>query len=152
MRDPVAALRNAWSASKGKGVLVAALWAEPERVQYFTAPRRVLERYRAVPVVDPEAPGTFRYAEMGRVHRDFELAGWTVDHVEEREIPVFEAEASADVVAWARAMGLTRLLNELPDGQQRAWESEFAEEMERSRGDGVIRIGGVTRIVRARRA
>ena len=32
MRDPVAALRNAWSASKGKGVLVAALWAEPGRV------------------------------------------------------------------------------------------------------------------------
>lgn len=152
MRDPVAALKNARRALKGEGALVVALWAEPERVEYFTAPRRVLERYRAVPAIDPEAPGTFRYAEMGRIHRDFELAGWTVDLVEEIETPVFEAGTSEEVVAWARAMGLTRLLNELPEEQQRAWEAEFAAEMERSRRDGVIRIGGVTRIVRARRA
>lgn len=152
MRDPVAALKNARRALKGEGALVVALWAEPERVEYFTAPRRVLERYRAVPAIDPEAPGTFRYAEMGRIHRDFELAGWTVDLVEEIETPVFEAGTSEEVVAWARAMGLTRLLNELPEEQQRAWEAEFAAEMERSRRDGVIQIGGVTRLVRARRA
>jgi len=152
MRDPVAALKNAKSAIVPGGALVAALWAEPERVDYFTVPRRSLGRYRGLPEIDPEAPGTFRFADMERIRRDFERAGWALDHVEEVETPVFEATTSEMVVEWARALGLTRLLNELSEEAQRAWERDFAAEMEGRREEGVIRIGGVTRIVRARGA
>lgn len=150
MTAPVAALANARRALLPAGVLVAALWAEPERVPYFTLPRRLLERYRQVPAIDPEAPGTFRYADLARVARDFNRAGLAIDHVEEMDIPVFEAETSEELVAWVRALGLTRLLNDLPEEDQLAWEKELKGELERGRTGGSMRLGGVTRIVRAR--
>jgi ubiquinone/menaquinone biosynthesis C-methylase UbiE len=150
MAAPIAALANARRALLPTGVLVAALWAEPERVPYYTLPRRLLERYRRLPALDPEAPGTFRYADLERVVRDFSRAGFTLERVEEMEVPVFEAETAAELVAWVRALGLTQLLNDLPEDDQRAWEKEMTSEMERSRTGGLIRLGGVTRIVRAR--
>ena len=47
MADPVAALARAREALRPTGVLVAALWAEPERVPYFTLPRLILARHRS---------------------------------------------------------------------------------------------------------
>jgi hypothetical protein len=35
-----------------------------------------------------------------------------------------EAPSSADVVNWVRAMGLTKLLSELPENKQQSWEDE----------------------------
>jgi SAM-dependent methyltransferase len=150
MASPVDALVNARRALVPTGALVAALWAEPERVPYYTLPRRLLEPYRPVPPTDPEAPGTFRYADLERVVRDFDRAGLTLDHVEELEVPVFEAETDTEVVEWVRALGLTRLLNDLSESDRRAWEAELRSELERRRTDGLVRLGGVTRIVRAR--
>jgi len=93
----IAALANAQRALLPTGVLVAALWAEPERVPYYTLPRRLLERYRGLPAFDPEAPGTFRYADVERVVRDFGQAGFMLDHVEEMEVTVFETETDAEI-------------------------------------------------------
>lgn len=150
MAAPIAALERVRCALLPNGVLVAALWAEPERVPYFTLPRRLLERYRRLPALDREAPGTFRYADLARVVRDFRDAGFTLNHVEEMDVPVFEAETAAEVVEWVRALGLTRLLNDLPEDDQQAWEKDLTRRLEQSRADGLIRLGGVTRIVRAR--
>ncbi|MFI5299915.1 MAG: class I SAM-dependent methyltransferase, partial [Polyangiales bacterium] len=147
MDAPVAALVAARRAMVPRGVIVAALWAEPERVPYFTLPRRALEKYRAVPPIDPEAPGTFRYAELARVRRDFAAAGFAIDDVEEREVPVMEAATDEELIAWVRAFGLTRLLNELPEPTQRAWERDLIEAAAPLRRDGFVRLGGVTRIV-----
>ena len=148
MAAPVAALMNVQQALLPTGVLVAALWAEPERVPYYTLPRRLLQRYRALPPIDPEAPGTFHYADLGRVTRDFGRAGFLLDHVEEMEVTVFESETDAELVDWVRALGLTQLLNDLPEHEQRAWEIDLTSEVRR-RGAGSLRLGGVTRIVRA---
>lgn len=149
MAAPLAVLDNVRRALLPSGVLVAALWAEPERVPYFTLPRRLLARYRRLPGIDFEAPGTFRYADLQRVYRDFQRAGFTVDHIEEMEIPVFEADTGAELVAWVRALGLTQLLNELPEEDQHAWEQELMSEVEQCRAGGLLRLGGVTRIIRA---
>ena len=151
MTAPIGALENAHKALLPTGVLVAALWAEPDRVPYYTLPRRLLERYRALPGIDPEAPGPFRYADLERITRDFARAGLSLDHVEEMEVTVFEAETDAEMVDWVRAMGLTRLLNELSEDKQRAWELDLAGELRRIGAGGLLRLGGVTRIVRARR-
>lgn len=151
MAAPIAAMLNARRALLPSGILVAAFWAEPERVPYFTLPRRRLLRYRPLPVFDPEAPGPFRYANVDRIARDLSRAGFHVEHVEEMEIPVFAAPSSAEVVAWVRAFGLARLLEDLPKGQQLAWQQELTTELELNRKDGLISLGGVTRIVRARR-
>ncbi len=147
MGDPVAALANARRALLPEGVLVAALWAEPERVPYFTLPRRLLERYRELPVLDAEAPGTFRYADRERITRDFDRAGFSIERVEEMDVSVFEAETSEALIAWVRALGLTKLLNEMPEDAQRAWEEDFRREVEPLRSEGLIRLGGITRIV-----
>lgn len=151
MSAPIAALVNANRALLPTGVLVAALWAEPDRVPYYTLPRRLLERYRAVPGVDPEAPGPFLYADLEQITRDFAAAGLSLDHVEEMEVTVFQAETDAEMVDWVRPLGLTRLLNELPEDIQRAWELDLGRELRRRGTGGLLRLGGVTRIVRARR-
>jgi SAM-dependent methyltransferase len=144
--SPVAALSAARRAMVPGGVFVAAVWAEPERVPYFTLPRRVLGKYLSLPPVDLEGPGTFRYADTGRLHRDFAAAGFTIEHVEEREVAVMEAETGAELVAWTRAFGLARLLNGLPEEIQHAWEADLVKETEPLRKDGFVRLGGVTRI------
>lgn len=145
--SPVAALSAARRAMVPRGVLVAAVWAEPERVSYFTLPRRVLGKYVSLPPIEPEAPGTFRYADVGRIHRDFTAAGLTIEHVEEQEVAVMEAETGEELVAWTRAFGLTRLMNGLPEEIQRAWEAELVRAAEPLWQDGRVRLGGVTRIV-----
>jgi len=150
MAAPVTTLMNVRRALLPTGVLVAALWAEPERVPYYTLPRRLLQRYRSIPPIEAEAPGPFRYADLERVRRDFDRAGFLVDHVEEMEVTVFESEKEAELVDWVRALGLTQLLNDLPEDDQRAWEIDLASEVRR-RGAGRLQLGGVTRIVRARK-
>jgi ubiquinone/menaquinone biosynthesis C-methylase UbiE len=151
MAAPIAALVNAQKTLLPSGVLVAALWAEPGRVPCYTLPRRLLERFRALPGIDPEAPGPFRYADLQRITRDFAAAGLSVDHVEEMQITVFACETDAEIVEWVRALGLTRLLNDLSEHDQRAWEIDLAREVRRH-GGGSLRLGGVTRIVRARKS
>jgi SAM-dependent methyltransferase len=148
MSSPVAVLASARRALKPDGVLVAAVWAEPERVPYYTLPRRVFERFRSLPPIDPEAPGTFRYADPRRIARDFGHAGFAIEQIEEMDIPVIEVETGAELVAWVReALGYTRLLNDLSDDDQRRWEDELTREVEPLRTGGRIRLGGVTRIV-----
>jgi ubiquinone/menaquinone biosynthesis C-methylase UbiE len=151
MAAPVAALVNAHKALLPEGVLVAALWAEPERVPYYSLPRRLLERYRALPGIDLEAPGPFRYSDVERITRDFAAAGFALNHVEEMDVPVFEAGTDAEMIDWVRAVGLTRLLNALPEDDQRAWELDLAGELRRMAAGGSLRLGGVTRIVQARK-
>jgi SAM-dependent methyltransferase len=145
--SPVAALESARRAMVSGGLLVAAVWAEPERVPYYTLPRFVLERYRAVPPIDPEAPGTFRYADLGRLQRDFAAAGFAIEHIEEIDVEVMEAAPDVELIAWTRAFGLTRLLNDLPAEAQREWEADLVRMAEPLRVNGYIRLGGVTRIV-----
>ena len=145
---PVAALAAARGAMVPGGVLVAAVWAQPERASYFALPRQVLAKYKTLPPMAPEASGAFRYADLETLQRDFAAAGFTIDHVEEMDVAVMEAESGAEVVAWTRAFGLTRLLSDLPEEIQLAWEADLINEAELLRTeDGRIRLGGVTRIV-----
>ncbi len=72
--------------------------------------------------------------------------------VEELTLPVMEAETASEVITWVRALGLTRLLNDLPESAQRAWEEEFAVEAAGLRDAGFIRLGCTTHIVVASRA
>jgi hypothetical protein len=54
---------------------------------------------------------------------------------------------TAAAIEWARAFGLTRLLSGLPNEIQLAWENDLVRTAEPLRKDGLIRLGGVTRIV-----
>lgn len=151
MSAPVAALVNAHEALSSTGVLVAALWAEPDRVPYYTLPRRLLARYRSLQDIDLEAPGPFRYSDLERINREFATAGFSIEHVEEMDVSVFETETEAEMIDWVRAMGLTRLLDGLREDDQRAWEQDLVGELRRLAAGGLLRLGGSTRIVRARK-
>ena len=150
MASPLAALATARRALMSTGVLVAALWAEPERVPYVTLARTLLQKYRTLPALDAEAPGPFRYDAPRTIARDFAAAGFSVDLVEEMDVSVVEASSSAEVIAWLVSLGLAPLLQALSEGDRQAWERDCTSELERRRSGGFIRLGGVTRIVRAR--
>jgi SAM-dependent methyltransferase len=145
--DPVSALRTARRALKASGRLVAALWAEPERVDYHQLPRSVLERLAPLPAIDFEQPGTFRYADPVWITRDFRAAGWRIEQIDEICVDVVGASDAGDVIAWVRDIGLARLLRSQSVQTLKAWEYDLAVELERRRGPDGIRLGGVTRIV-----
>lgn len=152
MQSPQLALGNVRRALLPTGVLVAALWAEMERVPYLAMARRLLAKYRPMPLLDPEAPGMFRYGDVGRAVRDFEGAGFTVDTVEELDVTIFEGETPAEALAWLRELGsgLGHLVSAMPEAAQKSWEDDVVAELASNRAAGSIRLGGLTRIVRAR--
>ncbi|MBK8256237.1 MAG: hypothetical protein IPK82_26670 [Polyangiaceae bacterium] len=94
------------------GLLVAAVWAEPERL-----------------------------------HRDFGAAGFTIKHIKEQEVDVMKAVTVAELIAWTRAFCLARLLADLPEESQQAWETDPVEASKPLRKDGYVRLGGVSGIV-----
>ena len=150
MQAPVAALASAHRVLKPGALLVAAFWAEPNRVAWATVPRRVLARYADLPSIDPDAPGVFRYADPSRIVADFREAGFAVEQIEELDVPVIEATAAAGIVAWVRELGIARPASELPADRRLAYEDELARELELLREGDAIALGGVTRLVVAR--
>ena len=150
MRSPVRALTGVRRALAPGAPLVAALWAELDRVAWAAVPRRALGRLRAVPDVDPEAPGAFRYADPARIARDFAAAGLVVERVEEMTTDVIEAATGEGIAAWARDLGFAALVGGLSGEETAAWEADVAREVERGRAGDVVRLGGVTRLVVAR--
>jgi hypothetical protein len=150
MTDPIAVLESVRRALAPGGAFVAALWAEPERVEWSTWPRRVLLGH--MPAIDRDAPGPFRFGDACVIERDFTRAGLAIDHLEEMYVPVFESQSAADIVEWALAFGIAKLLQDQPDERRIAWATAFERELERTRTNGWIRIGGITRVVRARAA
>lgn len=143
------ALEHARRALKPHGVLVAALWAEPERVPWATLARRVLARYCAVPPLDLAQPGACHYATRAVIDRDF--AGYAIEHVEEMDIPVVEAASGAGIAEWCIDFGFARLAEGLPETERRAFAADLGREAEALRDGPMIRLGGVSRIVVARK-
>lgn len=144
---PIRALSAARQAMSPTGVLVAATWAEPERVSYYTLPRTALAKFVSVPPIDQDAPGEFYYADPGRLATDFATAGFEIQEIEDIEVEVMEAKTSAELIAWTRAIVISRLLKDVPKENQKNWEEELVRLAEPLRKDGYIRLGGVTRIV-----
>jgi SAM-dependent methyltransferase len=153
--SPHQALERIRAALVPGGALVAAVWAEPDRVPYATLAWRVLSRFRDVPEPPAGAPGVFRFADPAELRREWTAAGFGIDAIEELDVPVIESPDGAGIVAWYRALAAGgpwgKRIADLPDETVRAWERELAQEAERYRSGELIRLGGVTRLVLARR-
>lgn len=147
---PKTALRAAHRALRPGGKLVIAVWAEPERVPYYSLPRGVLARYAAVAPPDPDQPGTFYYANPARLQQDLHDCGYTLEHSEETEVPVMESADAAGVIAWCRAFGMARLLHGLAPATVQAWERDMADVLAPRQSGERLRLGGVSRVVLAR--
>lgn len=149
MREPERALASIHRALKPGGALVIASWAEPARVPWASLARRILERYREVPALPgADEPGVFRHADPARLEAALTRTGFAVQASEEQEVPIVEAHDASDIVKWIQALGgpVMKLVSELPEPQQRAWEAELLSELEKSRAEGKVTLGGVTRL------
>ncbi|GAC1538476.1 MAG: hypothetical protein NVS3B10_02960 [Polyangiales bacterium] len=153
MAEPRAALAGVRRALVDGSLLVVAVWAEPARVVYWSMPRAVLARVTGVPPArcSEGVAGMFRYSSPDALPRDLVAEGFTVEQTEDMELAVMEAATAAEAIAWARAFAMGRLLDGAAPDVERAWEAEMTRELEsRHESDGMIRLGGVTRIVVAR--
>ena len=66
-------------------------------------------------------------------------------------MPVMEARSGQELVDWAWAFGMGRILLELPEELEGTWAAELARACEAYRqADGWIRLGGRTRVALAR--
>jgi SAM-dependent methyltransferase len=143
MREPVSALKSARRVLKPGGVLVAAFWAEEERVSWVRLPRRVLANYHPIPSAD--LPGALRHRAVARIDQDLAQSGFVVKSVEETaDIAVVEAKEALVIVDWMVELGFTK---RVPDGKEAAAAADLVREVERVRVGDVIRLGGVSRLV-----
>lgn len=151
MTAPDEAVRRAAAALGTGGVFVAAVWAEPERVEFASLWRRVLARHREVPQ-STNPSSVFRFADGAALAPLIEAAGLVIEREEEHRVPVAEFATGADYVTWLLNFGgePNRLIAELPAAVQAAVLADLAEAAESFRQGPVILIGGVTRIVVAR--
>ena len=136
------------------GTLVAAVWCDPDRVEYAGLPRRVLARFREVPPLPAGAPDPFRLADEAVMRAELERAGFAIERVEELFVPVIELPDGHGFVQWVRDFQsrVRELVDELPEAQRKAFEAALAAEAERFRRGDTIQIGGVTRLALARRS
>ncbi len=156
MQQPVAALREIRRTLKPQGLFVAAFWAEPERVSYYSLGRQALLPYKSLPPHEWQAPGhpapiTFRYAQVETIAADYTTAGLFIQSIEELTTPVMEASDDNGLIAWIRAFGLWRLVNDLPQDIQARWEKDVIQAAQPFRGTHGYQLGGVTRLVVATR-
>lgn len=129
--------------------LVAAVWAEPHQVPWWTLPRAVLARHVLQP--STETRGLFRYASADVLRADLDEHGFDVDHEEEVHTLLVQSTTPIGLVEWCLAFGLASVLQSQPETVRQAWMEDMLAEAERYRGaDGQCGLGGVTRIVRAR--
>jgi SAM-dependent methyltransferase len=145
---PREALASARRCLRPGGLYVAALWAHPARASWWTMPREILARHAALPAVDPDAPGPFRFGAPAALHAGFAAAGLEPMHEEEIDTPVMESATPDGLVDWCLAFGLARLLAGQPPAVAAAWRRDMLAEAGARRGaDGRYRLGGVTRLV-----
>lgn len=148
VRNPVRALQAVRRRLAERGSLVVAVWVDPGRASFSELPRAALSKVTSIPPANHDQPGTFYYSSLERLKNDVEIAGFRVEHTEVIEVDVMEASSGAELIAWAREIGASRLLNNVAPHIQSQWENEVIAAAEPYRGDdGVIRLGGLSRIV-----
>jgi len=148
---PRRALDSARRCLRPAGCLVAAVWAQPEYVSWWSMPRGVLAKHVGLPAIDGTAPGPFRYAAAETLRADLAGSGFTVEHEEDLATTVMEATTPGGLIDWCLAFGVARILADQPESIATAWRRDMLTEAERYRdADGLYRLGGVTRLVVAR--
>ena len=85
MPNPVRCLRLVYEALKPGGRIAILVVGRPEANPYFTIPYMIFRKYVSPPHFDPEAPGTFAFANPDRLRSVLAEAGFRELHVEQIE-------------------------------------------------------------------
>ena len=150
MERPGQALAEARKRMTDGARFVLAVWAEPARVPYYSLPRQILGKWRALPPLEPDRPGVFRYASQPALEAELAAQGFELELTEEHDVTVMEVGDATALVAWVRAFGLDGLVRDLPADVQETWAADLGSEVLRLNGGNGYRLGGVTRLVVAR--
>lgn len=146
--EPVKALRTVRNALVADGLLVAAVWNDPESATFFSLPRDALPVAFVAPIVDHDRPSTFYYSDLDRLAQDLEAAGFRVHHSERLWVDVMEVSTDDEIIAWGRSFGMWDLLSKMSAVEQRLWEKNLINMAEQYRTpEGSIKIGGSSLIV-----
>jgi ubiquinone/menaquinone biosynthesis C-methylase UbiE len=147
-KHPVRALKTVRSVLTTNGILVAAVWTDPDQASFYKLPRAAFSNAVSQRLTGNDGPGTFYYSDLGRLARDLGTAGFEVQHTEKLDVDVIEVTSDDELIAWARAFGMSKLLQELSDSEQTAWEFELISAAEPYRtAEGNIRLGGSSLLV-----
>jgi ubiquinone/menaquinone biosynthesis C-methylase UbiE len=65
--NPLVALREMLRVTKPEGAISLAVWHESELNPFAYRITEVINRYVETPPADPDAPGAFRFAELGKL-------------------------------------------------------------------------------------
>jgi ubiquinone/menaquinone biosynthesis C-methylase UbiE len=150
--SPMDALRNAHRVLKPGGFYIAAVWAEPERVSYYTFPRSVLAKICPISETLMYQNGPFAYASQKRIENDVCEAGLEIVHMEDMNVDVMQANTADELIEWTRCFGMNRLLKDQPVEVHQAWTEAMRIQSEQYRILNEYRLGGTTRLVLARKA
>lgn len=151
--DPLQALRAARRCCAPTGRLVVALWAEPERVDYVHVPRSLLKQVATLPEIQPDQPGTFRFADRHIIERDLAESGWTIKTMDEIYTPVMQATTPEELVHWCECFGMNRLLQDMSTEVRTTWRNLLRQHFPKLCNQpgmgqpGIAYLGGITRIV-----
>jgi SAM-dependent methyltransferase len=149
--NPRQALESARRRLRPGGTLVAAVWAAPEYVSWWSMPWGVLARHVPLPAIEASAPGPFRYAAPQSLRADLVDTGFSVEHEEDVATSLMEAATPDGLIEWCLAFGIARKLADQPESVSTAWRRDMLAEAQRYRDvDAMYRLGGVTRLVVAR--
>ena len=89
--DPAAAVREALRVVLKGGYVAFAVWGPKEANPFFSTITDVIDRFVEIPLQDPDAPDTFRFAVPGKLAGILEQAN--AENVTERQLN-FQIEAA----------------------------------------------------------
>jgi precorrin-6B methylase 2 len=144
MQSPERVLVRARTMLVPTGALVVAVWTEES--EWATLPRAVLA---SVAKTEPLPLSALRYGEVGLLERDLTATRFVVDRSDRMRVPVVKSADADEIVRWASTVTLRKAVARLTSDEEAAWRHALRRELEGLRDtDGLISLGGVTRIVR----
>ncbi len=142
MADPAAALAETRRVLRDGGTLAFAVWQTAERNPWAAMPGMTLVQRGHMPPPEPGAPGIFAMGEADRVKELVTGAGFDEPRLEELTLEWRMGSEDLWDMVTRLAGPLARVINGLPDEEQRKTRAAIEESLEQFRQNGQLVVPG----------
>lgn len=149
--DPKIVVENVCNALRDGGLFIIAVWGLPEKVDYYSKPREVAARFTDVPTIRFDQPGTFQFAEEGKLAHLIRKANFEIVSEEDFFVHVVETETFDEFLEWQLCFGLRRLFGGETNDLIERWKDAMREIADSFRTHNGFGAGGITKIVVAKK-